>query len=83
MWAAHKRGDGEEQGLPLVRPGTANAAAGGASGVAATGLRAYFISDVVEELDLSVVMARYQREGRGGPPYHPRRKSRKAGQGRG
>ena len=33
---------------------------------------AYFISDVVEELDLSVIMARYQREGRGGPPYHPR-----------
>ena len=29
---------------------------------------AYFISDVVEELDLSVIMARYQREGRGGPP---------------
>ena len=33
---------------------------------------AYFISDVVEELDLSVIMARYQREGRGGPHYHPR-----------
>ena len=33
---------------------------------------AYFISDVVEELDLLVVMARYQREGRGDPPYHPR-----------
>ena len=33
---------------------------------------AYFISDVVEELDLLVIMARYQREGRGGPPYHPR-----------
>ena len=33
---------------------------------------AYFISDVVEELDLLVIMARYQREGRGGLPYHPR-----------
>ena len=33
---------------------------------------AYFISDVVEELDLSGVTARYERERRGGPPYHPR-----------
>ena len=33
---------------------------------------AYFISDVVEELDLSVIMARYEGEERGGPPYHPR-----------
>ena len=32
----------------------------------------YFISDVVEELDLSVIMARYEGEERGGPPYHPR-----------
>ena len=33
---------------------------------------AYFISDVVDELDLSVIMARYEGEERGGPPYHPR-----------
>ena len=33
---------------------------------------AYFVSDVVDHLDLSAIMARYQREGRGGPPYHPR-----------
>ena len=32
----------------------------------------YFISDVVEELDLSVIMARYEGEERGGPPYYPR-----------
>ena len=32
----------------------------------------YFTSDVVEELDLSVIMARYEGEERGGPPYHPR-----------
>ena len=32
---------------------------------------AYFISDVVEQLDLSDIMARYERERRGGPPYHP------------
>ena len=33
---------------------------------------AYFVSDVVDQLDLSAIMARYQSEGRGGPPYHPR-----------
>ena len=33
---------------------------------------AYFISDVVDQLDLSSVTARYEGERRGGPPYHPR-----------
>ena len=33
---------------------------------------AYFISDVVDQLDLSAITVRYQGEGRGGPPYHPR-----------
>ena len=33
---------------------------------------AYFISDVVDELDMSEVTARYEGERRGGPPYHPR-----------
>ena len=33
---------------------------------------AYFISDVVDQLDLSEITARYERESRGGPPYHPR-----------
>ena len=33
---------------------------------------AYFISDVVDQLDLSAINARYQGEERGGPPYHPR-----------
>ena len=32
----------------------------------------YFISDVVDQLDLSEITARYERESRGGPPYHPR-----------
>lgn len=32
---------------------------------------AYFISDVVESLDLSAVMERYSVEERGYPPYHP------------
>ena len=30
---------------------------------------AYFISDVVDQLDMSKVTARYERERRGGPPY--------------
>ena len=33
---------------------------------------AYFISDVADQLDLSAIMARYEGERRGGPPYHPR-----------
>ena len=33
---------------------------------------AYFVSDVVDQLDLSAITARYQVEERGGPPYHPR-----------
>jgi len=32
---------------------------------------AYFISDVVDHLDLSAIMERYAREERGYPPYHP------------
>lgn len=33
---------------------------------------AYFILDVVKELDLSALMGRYEKELRGYPPYHPR-----------
>jgi transposase len=33
---------------------------------------AYFISDVVDSLDLSAILARYEGEQRGYPPYHPR-----------
>ena len=33
---------------------------------------AYFVSDVVDQLDLSSITARYEGERRGGPPYHPR-----------
>jgi transposase len=32
---------------------------------------ALFISDVVDELDLSAILQAYEREGRGQPPYHP------------
>ena len=32
---------------------------------------AYFISDVVDQLDLSEITGRYEEQ-RGGPPYHPR-----------
>ena len=33
---------------------------------------AYFISDLVDQLDLSEITARYEQESRGGPPYHPK-----------
>jgi transposase len=33
---------------------------------------AYFIGDVIDELDLSAIEAYYEREERGYPPYHPR-----------
>ena len=33
---------------------------------------AYFISDVVDQLDLAGITERYEQESRGGPPYHPR-----------
>lgn len=33
---------------------------------------AYFVSDIVDELDLSDITVRYEQESRGGPPYHPR-----------
>ena len=33
---------------------------------------AYFIGEVVDELDLSAIEAHYEREERGYPPYHPR-----------
>ena len=32
---------------------------------------AYFISDIVDNLDLSAIMERYSGEDRGYPPYHP------------
>ena len=30
----------------------------------------YFISDIVDELDLSAIISVYERESRDGPPYH-------------
>jgi transposase len=33
---------------------------------------AYFVSDVVDQLDLSAIEAVYEQEDRGQPPYHPR-----------
>ncbi len=37
---------------------------------------AYFVSDVVDQLDLTAVYARYGEEERGQPPYHPRMMSK-------
>jgi K+-sensing histidine kinase KdpD len=36
------------------------------------GRLAYFISDVVDQLDLSAIESVYEDEERGHPPYHPR-----------
>src|SRR6202049_411052 len=33
---------------------------------------AYFVSDVVDQLDLSAIESVYEAEERGSPPYHPR-----------
>ena len=33
---------------------------------------AYFVSDVVDQLDLSAIESVYEEEERGQPPYHPR-----------
>ena len=33
---------------------------------------AYFVSDVVDQLDLSGIECVYEKEDRGQPPYHPR-----------
>lgn len=33
---------------------------------------AYFVSDLIDELDLSAIESHYEREERGYPPYHPR-----------
>lgn len=32
----------------------------------------YFISDIIDQLDLTAIVERYEREERGCPPYHPR-----------
>jgi transposase len=33
---------------------------------------AYFVSDLIDQLDLSAIESHYEREERGFPPYHPR-----------
>ena len=37
---------------------------------------AYFVSDVVDQLDLSAIESVYEKEERGQPPYHPRMMSK-------
>ena len=32
----------------------------------------YFLLDTVSELDISAITSKYEQEGRGFPPYHPR-----------
>ncbi len=62
----------DEQDLPPIRSRPAVAAARRPAGVVAPDHLAYFISDVVDQLALSEITARYEQERRGGPPYHPR-----------
>ena len=33
---------------------------------------AYFVSDLIDALDLTVIESYYEKEERGDPPYHPR-----------
>ena len=37
---------------------------------------AYFVSDLIDQLDLSAIESHYEREERGYPPYHPRMMSK-------
>jgi len=37
-----------------------------------SGHLAYFVTDVVDQLDLTAILEHYEREERGYPPYHPR-----------
>ena len=73
-WCEHQVGGAvNEQDLPSLRSGAAVAPAPRLAGV---GLPedhpAYFISDIVDQPDLSEITARYEQERRDGPPYHPR-----------
>jgi transposase len=43
---------------------------------------AYFVSDVVDQLDLSEIESYYEKDDRGQPPYHPRMMSAATSAGR-
>jgi transposase len=43
---------------------------------------AYFVSDVVDQLDLSAIESVYEEDDRGQPPYHPRMMSPQRGPNR-
>ena len=61
-----------EQDLSSVRAEAVVPAAPGAAGLASAGHLARFILDVVDELNLSAIVGRYEREERGYPLYHPK-----------
>ena len=71
MEGASSGGEADEQDLPSLRSRPIVAAACGPPEWLPPDHLACFISDVVDQLDLSAVTARYQGEERGGPPYHP------------
>jgi len=41
----------------------------------------YFVSDLIDQLDLSQIERHYEREERGYPPYHPRMMTKVKGTG--
>ena len=67
IWAVHLCGAGDEQDLPSLQSRPA-----ALQKWLPDDHLAYFISDVVDQLDLSDITERYEGERRGGPPHHPR-----------
>jgi Transposase domain (DUF772) len=59
------------ENLPGLPAGARFAAAPELARLAARRSLAYFVSDVVDQLDLSVIESVYEEEERGQPPYHP------------
>ena len=75
MAAVQQHGAVDEQDLSSLRSEPAVAAACGVAGMQEwlpEDHLAYFISDTVDQLDLTDITTRYEQERRGGPPYHPR-----------
>ena len=61
--------DGQDLSSVCARAGSAVAAESAA--VVAENHLAFFVSDLVDQLDLSAIMSVYEDEDRGFPPYHP------------
>ena len=62
-------GDGED--VPPVCARTGSAVAAEPRDWLPEGHLAFFVSDLVEQLDLSAILRVYEDDERGYPPYHP------------